>query len=210
TDPNGNPVALTQNPDGSYSATVPAPAVEGDYEVTATDGTNSSSDTATLTDNVAPEIEDAVINPNSDGSATITVTVDDPGAVVTVTLPDNTVITLANNGDGTHSATVPAPAVEGDYTVTATDGTNSATGTATLTDNVAPAIDEFTVEPNSDGSATITVRVDDENATVSVTDPNGNPVALTQNPDGSYSATVPAPAVEGDYEVTATDGTNSS
>src|SRR5690606_22106584 len=126
TGPDGLDIPLINNGDGTHSATVPAPAVEGDYEVTATDGTNSSSDTATLTDNVAPEIEDAVINPNSDGSATITVTVDDPEAVVTVTLPDNTVITLANNGDGTHSATVPAPAVEGDYEVTATDGMDSA------------------------------------------------------------------------------------
>jgi Ca2+-binding RTX toxin-like protein len=131
--------------------------------------------------------------------------VDDPNATVSVTGPDDLDIPLTSNGDGTFSATVPAPANEGDYTVTATDGTNSATDTVTLTDDVAPAIEEFTVEPNSDGSATITVTVDDPNATVSVTGPDDLDIPLTSNGDGTFSATVPAPAAVGDYTAVAAD-----
>src|SRR5690606_41827981 len=88
---------------------------------------------------------------------------------VTITVRLDPYTTL--NGSGTFSATVPVPANEGDYTVTATDGTNSATDTVTLTDDVAPAIEEFTVEPNSDGSATITVTVDDRKTTGMMSSP---------------------------------------
>jgi len=114
-------------------------------------------------------------------------------------------VVLTQNPDGSYSATVPAPADEGDYTVTASDGTNSSTDTVTLADDVAPAVDEFIVDANSDGTATVTVKVDDPNAIVTVTDPNGNPVVLTQNSDGSYSGTVPAPAPIGNYTAKATD-----
>src|SRR5690606_40085950 len=81
--------------------------------------------------------------------------------------------------------------------------------TVAFTDTVAPAIDEFTVVAKSDGTATITCLVYSRDAIVTVEGPAG-PITLTQNADGSYSADVPAPVVDGDYTATATDGTNST
>ncbi|WP_180112633.1 Ig-like domain-containing protein, partial [Acinetobacter sp. YH12094] len=54
-DPAGNPVPVTVNPDGTFTATVPAPAPEGAYTVEATDlAGNTGTGTATLEDNVPP------------------------------------------------------------------------------------------------------------------------------------------------------------
>ncbi|MEZ2775029.1 Ig-like domain-containing protein, partial [Acinetobacter pseudolwoffii] len=65
TDPNGDDVVLTQNPDGSYSATIPAPASVGNYTAVATDQaqtTNSNTQTVNLAlvahpDNVDLDLE---------------------------------------------------------------------------------------------------------------------------------------------------------
>src|SRR5690606_1664403 len=181
TDPNGDDVVLTQNPDGSYSATIPAPAAEGAYTASVTDGTNSTDQTVTFADTVAPVVEEFTVEANSDGTATVTVNVDDPNATVTVTDPNGDDVVLTQNPDGSYSATVPAPAAEGDYEVTATDGTNSSSDTATLTDNVAPEILDFIVDANSDGTATVTVTVNDPNANVTVTGPDNTPIQLTNN-----------------------------
>src|SRR5690606_40316154 len=129
------------------------------------------------------------VEANSDGTATVTVNVDDPNATVTVTDPNGYDVVLSIRPDGGYSVKMSAPAVEGAYTASVTDGTNSTDQTVTFADTVAPVVEEFTVEANSDGTATVTVNVDDPNATVTVTDPNGDDVVLTQNPDSRYKAT---------------------
>ncbi|RKG29927.1 Ig-like domain-containing protein, partial [Acinetobacter tianfuensis] len=74
----------------------------------------------------------------------------------------------------------------------------------TTVDTQPPAIDNFDVKPNTDGTATVTGKTE-PGATVTVKDPSGNTVPVTVNPDGSFTATVPAPAPEGTYTATATD-----
>ncbi|RKG28977.1 Ig-like domain-containing protein, partial [Acinetobacter tianfuensis] len=74
--------------------------------------------------------------------------------------------------------------------------------TDVLDDKVAPVV-TVDVTPNADGTATVTGKTE-PGATVTVKDPSGNTVPVTVNPDGSYTATVPAPAAEGVYTATAT------
>ncbi|RKG55806.1 BapA prefix-like domain-containing protein [Acinetobacter cumulans] len=202
-DPAGNNVPVTVNPDGTFTATVPAPAAEGTYTATATDKAgNTGTATDVLDDNIGPQVT-VDITPNADGTASITGKTE-PGATVTVKDPAGNNVPVTVNPDGTYTATVPAPAAEGTYTVTATDKAgNPSTATDVLDDNVAPVV-SIDVVSNSDGTATVTGKTE-AGATVTVKDPAGNNVPVTVNPDGTYTATVPATAAEGTYTATATD-----
>ncbi|RKG42601.1 type I secretion C-terminal target domain-containing protein, partial [Acinetobacter chengduensis] len=202
-DPAGNNVPVTVNPDGTFTATVPAPAPEGTYTATATDKAgNTGTATDVLDDNIGPQVT-VDITPNADGTATVTGKTE-PGATVSVKDPAGNNVPVTVNPDGTYTATVPAPAPEGTYTVTATDKAgNPSTATDDLADNVAPTV-VIDVVSNPDGTASITGKTE-PGATVSVKDPAGNNVPVTVNPDGTYTATVPATAAEGTYTATATD-----
>ncbi|RKG29321.1 BapA/Bap/LapF family large adhesin, partial [Acinetobacter tianfuensis] len=203
-DPNGNDLTVTVNADGTFSAVAPAPAAEGTYTAAATDAVgNKASASADLDDQVAPVIVGLDVVPNPDGTATVTGKTE-PGSTVTLKDPNGQNIPVTVNPDGTFTAAVPAPAPEGAYTATATDPAgNSGTATDVLDDNLAPAITVDLVS-NADGTATVTGKTE-PGATVTLKDPNGKDIPVTVNPDGSYTATVPATAADGTYTAAATD-----
>ncbi|MGE8542097.1 MAG: Ig-like domain-containing protein, partial [Acinetobacter sp.] len=203
-DPNGNNLTVTVNADGTFSAIAPAPATEGIYTAATTDAVgNTASATANLDDNVAPVIVNLDVTPNTDGTATVTGRTE-IGSTVTLKDPNGKDVPVTVNPDGTFTATVPAPAAEGAYTATATDPAgNAGTATDVLDDNIAPAV-TVDVVSNPDGSATITGK-SEPGSTVTLKDPNGKDVPVTVNPDGTYTAIVPATAAEGTYTATAKD-----
>ena len=193
-DPNGKDVPVTVHPDGAFTAIVPAPAAEGTYIASASDKAgNTGTAQDILVDKVAPVVTvDVVANP--DGTATVTGKTE-AGAIVTVKDPSGNDVPVAVNSDGSYTATVPAPAAEGTYTASAKDKAgNIGTGTDTLVDKVAPVV-TVDVVANPDGTATVTGKTE-AGATVTVKDPSGKDVPVTVNSDGSYTATVPAPAAE--------------
>jgi hypothetical protein len=128
---------------------------------------------------------------------------------------------VTDHGDGSYSTTVKSTTTPGDFTVTATDSTPVTPITsspATLHQTMLPAT-AVTVElsPTSipaDGTSTST-------ATVSVANALGNPVTgdnvtvnvsggqqvgtMTDNGDGTYSATITSTTTPGSSSVTATD-----
>ena len=109
-----------------------------------------------VSDTTPPEIIDLVATSNPNGSATITGKTEQ-GATVVLTNTNGQVIPVTVNPDGSFVATIPAPAVVGDYTVTATDEAgNDATATTTLIDNIPPQNITVEITSISDDSGTNT------------------------------------------------------
>ncbi|WP_334022396.1 Ig-like domain-containing protein, partial [Alteromonas sp. S015] len=222
----GNDYTATNNGDGTWTLAddVVATLAEGSYTATVTatdtDGNTGTNSGTVVIDTTAPTVAINDLTTN-DTTPELTGTVNDPNAVVVVTIDGND-YTATNNGDGTWTLTdnVVATLAEGSYptSVTATDNagnTDTDTGTVVI-DTTAPtvAINDLTT---NDTTPELTGTVSDQNAVVVVTI-DGNDYTVTNNGDGSWTLAddVVATLAEGSYTatVTATDadgnnGTNS-
>merc|ERR1712000_728601 len=120
--------------------------------------------------------------------------------------------TVTVQPDGTFSADVPAELAEGSYTVQAT-ATDAAGNTASATtsgnlDTTAPTVTLDAQGTGNDTTPTISGTTDlpaGESVTLTVTDANGDAqtVTATVQPDGTFSADVPAEMAEGNFTVDA-------
>lgn len=135
------------NPDGSFvapaytsgplsSSEIPTPGTPaGTYHwhVKAVDAAGNESAWSNpwviVVDNTAPVVTLDAIPDSDDTTPTLTGTVDDPVAVVTVSINGGTPANATNNGDGTWTYTVDPALTTGDYTVTvaAADSAGNAT-----------------------------------------------------------------------------------
>jgi hypothetical protein len=194
--------------------------------------TPSGSDTGRLVnadEDIGPKVVSVSLAPTTitaDGLATTTATAavtqnGDPvaGDSVTITSSDSDekISAVTDNGHGTYTATITSSETVGTPTITATDvsDTSQPSGTATLT-QAAPNI-KVAVKPSSitaDGKSTAT-------ATVTLTGVEGEPVPgqsvtitatgpafagpVTDNGDGSYTASITASHAAGTATVTAVD-----
>jgi len=213
----GNDYTATNNGDGTWTLAdnVVATLAEGSYptSVSATDAAgNTVTNTGTVViDTTAPTVAINDLTTN-DTTPELTGTVNDPNAVVVVTIDGND-YTATNNGDGTWTLADNAVATlaEGSYptSVTATDAAgNTVTNTGTvIIDTTAPtvAINDLTT---NDTTPELTGTVNDPNAVVVVTI-DGNDYTATNNGDGTWTLADNAVATlaEGSYptSVTATD-----
>ncbi|WP_137167923.1 Ig-like domain-containing protein [Salinimonas lutimaris] len=215
----------TVQPDGTFSADVPADLAQGNYSVTATaiDAAGNSASATTngsinlnapsLTIDASPVTND--LTPSVSGSTDLPA-----GGTVALSVSDSAGNTQTFSAtvqpDGTFSADVPADLAEGSYTVTArvTDNAgNEATQTATgETDITPPAVTLDTQTEGNDTTPTISGTTDlptGSTVTLTVTDSAGNNQTFpaTVQSDGSFSADVPAELAEGSFtvETVATD-----
>ncbi|CDZ76026.1 Exoglucanase B precursor [Legionella massiliensis] len=219
----------TANSSGSWSFTPASlPAGSHSITVTATDGLgNVSAPTAPFAftvDVTSPAVTvDGLLT--NDSTPALTGTVDDPSAIVIVTV-NGINYPATNNGNGTWTLadnTVPALA-DGSYTiaVSATDAagnTGNATNTLTIdttapaapiissvTDNVSPITGSIAVGGTTNDSAPTLAGTAEPNATIKVFD--GSTLLGTTTADGSGNWTfTPSPLFDGVHSlsVTATD-----
>ena len=236
--------AITDNKDGTYTATITSSSTPGAAAITATDTLTPTGVTpvmnltaqATLAQTTGPAAHvDVTLSPGSilaNGSSTTTATAritdvqNRPLASespVSFTSSDSgeKIGSVINNGDGTYSATVTSSTTVGSPMITVTDSTNSPSmsGQARLTQAAGPATSvHVIVSPSSivaSGSSTST-------ATATVTDAQGHRLAgdllsfassdagerigpVSDNHDGTYSATVTSSSTPGPVTITATD-----
>ena len=228
----GNSVeTVTVDAGGNWQADgTDSPLSDGVYTITAqlTDVAGNTSGTsapfALTVDTVAPTVP--VLDQNGqtleDNTPTLTGTAE-PGASVTVTLGSGEVLQAVADGAGQWSVTATVPVPEGALTVDMvardTAGNTSATGNAGVT------VDIQLSEPNSsvsvlpgslpaDGTATATVSVsvrDNLNQpqaglVLLVVPELGSVGAVTDNGNGTYTATLTAPLVSGTGLVTVSAG----
>ena len=226
TDSTGNIQTLNATVDasGNFSIDVTDPLPEGGYtvEAIATDEAGNSTtinDNTGVIDTTAPELTLDELTPENNTTPTITGTADLPaGSIITLTVTDsagNTQTFAATvQTDGSFSANVPAPLAEGDYTVTATaqdtagnEGSDTENGGSV--DTTAPLI---TLDPqgiSNDNTPTISGSTDliaGSTVSITVTDSTGSQQTFTATVDanGDFSADVPAPVADGNFDVTAT------
>jgi hypothetical protein len=227
-DPGQAITPVSDNGDGTYTATITSSETSGAATITATDNTEpSASGSATLTE-VAPTITVAV-SPETiaaDGKSTATATVTLTG-VTGEPVPQQSVSVstdgpasagpVTDNGDGTYTSVLTSTTTPGDVAVTGADTSVQPNVSQDATLTTAPKVVSLALDPTSitaDGNATTT-------ATATVTE-NGSPVtgdsvaivssdsgekvgAVTDNDDGTYTATITASELVGTPTITATD-----
>ena len=213
----------TVDANGDFSADVPNPMADGNFDVTAT-ATDAAGNTATDTvsgdiNSAAPTLSLDPLGSGNDTTPTISGNTDlAPGSTVTLTVTDSAgntqTFSAIVQGDGSFTADVPASLPEGDYSVTAT-ATDGAGNSASVTENggnidtTAPSITIDTQGLGNDATPSISGTTDlnaGDTVSISVTDNAGNTQTFTatvQN-DGTYSADVPADLAEGSFSVTVT------
>ncbi|MFW3964570.1 Ig-like domain-containing protein, partial [Acinetobacter radioresistens] len=100
---------------------------------------------------------------NADGSATLSGTTE-PGATLIVQGPNGAAVPVTVAPDGSISGSIAAPALAGNYTATATDiNGNTATDTATATDNIAPIPGSLSLADFSDTGISLSDGISNDN-----------------------------------------------
>ncbi|MGK0577954.1 Ig-like domain-containing protein, partial [Macrococcus capreoli] len=195
--PDGTTATATVQPDGTWSATIPAGVdlIVGDV-VTATQtdasGNVSPVSSTTVTDATPPPAP--VVNEVTSEDEVITGT-GQPWDTITVTFPDGTTETTTVQPDGTWTVPVPAGVdlVGGEVLpVTETDpvgNSGSTSVTVTVIDVTAPSAP--TVNPITSEDPAVT-GIGLPGNTITVTFPDGTTGTTVVQPDGTWSIPVPA------------------
>ncbi|WP_058948617.1 Ig-like domain-containing protein [Acinetobacter ursingii] len=146
--------------EGNYKITITPAQTNGEnlnVSVQDVSGNISADNNITAADTTPPLLpKDVTVTGNDDGSLNITGNTE-PGADVTVTLPDGSTITGKADENGNIDIKVPSPAAEGDYSVVVKDqaGNESPVSDVTYSDSVAPAAPkDVTVTGNDEAVST--------------------------------------------------------
>ncbi|MEI7028166.1 invasin domain 3-containing protein, partial [Paenibacillus sp. y28] len=161
----GTVSGVTDNNNGTYTATLTAPATAGAATVSATLGGTALASTAIVqfvpgaasAASSTVEVDDASLTADGTSQTTVTVKLKDAhgnalttgGATVGITTTLGTVSGVTDNNNGTYTATLTAPATAGAATVSATLGGTALTSTAIV---------QFV--PGAASAASSTVEVD--------------------------------------------------
>ncbi|MFL5845058.1 MAG: beta strand repeat-containing protein [Solirubrobacteraceae bacterium] len=225
---------VTDQGNGVYTATITSTVTAGDTTVTASDGSRSGTTTLTQTPGTPHDVSvatPATITADGVDSTSVTATVRDshgnavPGRTVTFVSDDlQHFDAVSDNGDGTYTAVVTSNTVAGTSTITATDTGSGLSGVTTLTqragavDTVALTLAPSSVTADGTSTSTATVTVEDANHNRVSGDPveitaagTGKPAVgtVTDNHDGTYTATITASTTAGAFTITAADGAKS-
>ncbi|WP_339848515.1 invasin domain 3-containing protein [Paenibacillus sp. FSL W7-1088] len=236
----GTVSAVTDNQNGTYSATLTAPTTAGKATISATVGGKAL--TATSTVNFVPgtpsptssvlETSKASLTANGTSQTAIKVTLKDAqgnrltsgGESVAITSTLGTVSAVTDNQDGTYSATLTAPTTVGTATISAAVGGNALTATSTVefaagsSSLVSSVLETSNASLVADGTSQTAIKVTLKDAqgnrltgggeSVAITSTLGTVSAVTDNQDGTYSATLTAPTTVGTAAISATVGGN--
>ena len=231
--------AVTDNGDGTYSATLTAPSSAGSGTVSGTVNGSAITSTAVVTFTAGPAsgatstISAATATIWADGVATSAITVrlkDAAGAglgvggdTVVLSTTGGTLSAVTDNGNGTYSATLTAPSSAGSGIVSGTVNGAAITSTATVTFAAGPpgaasgttstiGASPSSIPPDGSSTSTITVRLVDVvgvgliaggDAVVLATT-GGTLSAVTDNGNGTYTATLTSPLLAGSGTVSGT------
>ena len=192
--PDGTKLTGTVDPDGTFTIDIPNHITlnPGDeLEVVQTDESGNRSNPVDIfvTDNIAPLAP--VINPITSGDTTITGT-GEPGATITITLPDGTTLTGTVNPDGTFTIDIPAGTIlkSGDTVTGVQTDQGGNTSEPTVVTVSAKKITSPIVDPINPGDTIIT-GIGEPGATITVTFPDGTTVTTVVEPDGTFKVEIP-------------------
>ncbi|WP_379162685.1 Ig-like domain-containing protein, partial [Paenibacillus sp. sgz5001063] len=234
----GTVSAVTDNHNGTYTATLTASVTVGTATVSATVGGSALTGTATVqfvagapsSVNSTLAVGNSSLTADGTSQTTVTVKLKDAqgnalttgGATVGITSTSGTVSAVTDNHNGTYTAVLTATVTVGTATVSATVGGSALTGTATVqfvtgapssvNSTLAVANSSLTANGTSQTAVTVKLRDAQGNAlttggsTVGITTTSGTVSAVTDNHNGTYTATLTAPVTVGTATVSATVG----
>ncbi|MEZ5506034.1 MAG: Ig-like domain-containing protein [Gammaproteobacteria bacterium] len=228
--------SVTDNGDGTYSATFTAAATAGTATITGTINGNAITDDATVA--MVPgaaatgtsTVSTVAASLTADGTSTTTVTVQlidangnnltSGGDTVVISTTSGSVGSVTDNGDGTYSAVLTAATTAGTATVSASVNAAPITDTAQVSfvpGAAAAGTTQITsaaasIVANGISATTITVQVVDANGnsltsggdTVVLNSTAGSLGSVTDNGNGTYSATLTSSVTAGTATVTGT------
>ncbi|MCH7912468.1 MAG: VCBS repeat-containing protein, partial [Deltaproteobacteria bacterium] len=232
----GSMGSVTDNSNGTYTATLTSGTTTGTATITGTVNAAGITDSATVTltpgslNATTSLITAAPTTIASDGAATSTITVqlkdtnsnnlDSGGATVTLATNLGSLGSVTDNSDGTYTATLTSAVTPGTATITGTVNGSSITDTATVeftADAADPATSLVTAAPTSivaDGATTSTITVQLREASSANLTSGGDAVELatdlgsmgsvTDNSDGTYTATLTSVTTAGTATITGT------
>ncbi|WP_414055463.1 Ig-like domain-containing protein [Macrococcus equi] len=194
--PDGTTATAVVQPDGTWTAPIP-PSVDlvGGEVLTATEadpaGNTSAAVNTTVKDVTPPPAPP--IDPVTSNDTVVTGT-GEPGDTITVKFPDGSTSTAVVQADGTWSAPLPAGVdLEGGELLTATAadpaGNVSQASSITVTDTTAP--DPTIINPVT-SEDTVVTGIGAPGNTVTVTFPDGTTATAVVQPDGTWTAQIPA------------------
>jgi LPXTG-motif cell wall-anchored protein len=188
---NGKQVQGTTDDNGDFSINIPETDAPSGSEVTAVQtvhGVDSPASTKEVPYAKPDQPGDVQLTPNDDGSTTISGT-GDPDDTITVTPKDGDPITVPVKDDGTFTVKVPGDDLPDNTPVTLTqDGKGGSSDPLTTTTPVHKP--EVTVGLPVDGKVPVTGTAV-PGAEVTVTPKDGDPITTTADPEGKYSVDVP-------------------
>ncbi|MCP1311371.1 invasin domain 3-containing protein [Paenibacillus tyrfis] len=234
----GTVSAVTDNQNGTYTATLTAPTTLGTATISATVGGSPIASTASVQfvpgapSAATSAVEAGSSSLTADGASQTTISVKlkdaqghaltSGGAAVAITSTLGTVSAVADNQNGTYTATLTAPTTVGTATISASVGGSAIASTASVQFVPgAPSAATSTVEAGNasltaDGASqtTISVKLKDAKgnaltsggAAVVITSTLGTVGAVTDNQNGTYTAMLTAPTIVGTATISATVG----
>ncbi len=177
---------------------------------------------------IALALQPSSITADGTSTSTATVTVNDgigtgvPGETITLSSsdPNEQISAVSDNGDGTYTATITSSTTVGAPTITASDQAAALTTTKNLTQTPgAPANIGLSLRPSSitaNGASTSTAiailtdasgnRIPGQAVAFSSTDANESISGVTDNGNGTYTATITSSTTPGTPTITVSDG----
>jgi adhesin/invasin len=223
---------VADNGDGTYTATLTAGTTSGTATITGTVNGAGITDTALVTVNAVPDPTQTLITATptaiiADGASTSTILVQikdysntnytSGGDTVTLATDLGSLGSVTDNGNGTYTATLTSGVTSGTATITGTLNAVAITDTeaVTLTGVPDPVTSTITASPTTiiaDGASTstITVQLKDNlsanisagGSTVTLATDLGSLGSVTDNGDGTYTATLTSAATPGSATIT--------
>ncbi|OKP73646.1 hypothetical protein A3842_21735 [Paenibacillus sp. P3E] len=238
TSTSGTVSSVTDNHNGTYTAMLTAPVVVGTATVSATVGGTALGGTATIqfvpgapsSANSTIAVGNSSLTADGTSQTAVTVKLKDAqgnalttgGATVVITSTSGSVSTVADNHNGTYTATLTAPVAVGTATVSATVGGTALGGTATVqfvpgapsSANSTIAVGNSSLTADGTSQTVVTVKLKDAHGnglsaggeTVVITSTSGSVSTVTDNHNGTYTAMLTAPVTVGTATVSATVG----
>ena len=193
--PNGSEITTQVDPDGNWKLDIPAgmePKAGEEVSIIQIEGDKDPSGQVLVVTGHKEQTETPTVDPVTTGDNTVSGT-GVPDAVVVVTLPDGSEVSITVEPDGTWEIDIPAgkePVAGDQIKVVQTESGKDPSGQVLVTTGDGSQSNNATVDPVTEGDDKIT-GTGEPDAEITVTLPDGSEITTTVEPDGTWEIDLP-------------------